>query len=85
MESVAALAKKSLYRPLYERNKDPYYAKLEDDWLREINKLGVGPQGLGGSTTALAVHIETLPCHIGALPVAVNIDCHAHMHKEAVL
>ena len=85
MESVAALAKKSLYRPLYERNKDPYYAKLEDDWLREINKLGVGPQGLGGSTTALAVHIETLPCHIGALPVAVNIDCHAHRHKEAVL
>ncbi len=85
LETAAEIAKKSLYRPLNEKNKDPYYAKLEEDWLREINKTGVGPEGLGGSTTALAVHIEALPCHIGALPVAVNLDCHAHRHKEAVL
>ena len=85
LETVAEIAKKSLYRLLNEKNKDPYYAKLEEDWLKEINKTGVGPEGLGGSTTALAVHIEALPCHIGALPVAVNLDCHAHRHKEAVL
>ncbi len=85
LEEVAWLAKKSLLRPLFEKNKDPFYAKLEDDWLKEVNKTGVGPQGLGGSTTALAVHIETMPCHIGALPVAVNLDCHAHRHKEATL
>jgi len=85
LERAAEIAKKSLYRPLKDKNKDPYYAQLEEDWLKEINRSGVGPQGLGGSTTALAVHIEALPCHIGALPVAVNIDCHAHRHKEAVL
>ncbi len=84
-ENVTMLAKKALFRPLYEKNKDPYYANLEDEWLRAVNKTGIGPQGFGGSTTALAVHIETMPCHIGAMPVAVNLDCHAHRYKEAVL
>jgi len=84
-ENVTMLAKKALFRPLHERNKDEDLAKLEEEWLREVNKLGIGPQGLGGSTTALAIHIETMPCHIGALPVAVNLDCHAHRYKEAIL
>ncbi len=84
-EEVTLLAKKALYRPLGSPNKDPYYADLEKEWLAAVNRLGVGPQGLGGGTTALALHIEAKPCHIGALPVAVNIDCHAHRHKEAVL
>ncbi len=84
-EEVTLLAKKALYRPLGTPNKDPYYANLEKEWLAAVNRLGVGPQGLGGATTALALHIEAKPCHIGALPVAVNIDCHAHRHKEAIL
>jgi fumarate hydratase subunit alpha len=84
-EEVTLLAKRALYRPLGSPNKDPYYANLEKEWLAAVNRLGVGPQGLGGGTTALALHIEAKPCHIGALPVAVNIDCHAHRHKEAVL
>ncbi|HYM39074.1 MAG TPA: fumarate hydratase [Thermoplasmata archaeon] len=84
-EEVTLLAKKALYRPLGSPNPDPYYANLEKEWLAAVNRLGVGPQGLGGGTTALALHIEAKSCHIGALPVAVNIDCHAHRHKEAVL
>ena len=84
-EEVTLLAKKALYRPLGTANPDPYYANLEKEWLAAVNRLGVGPQGLGGGTTALALHIEAKPCHIGALPVAVNIDCHAHRHKEAIL
>jgi fumarate hydratase subunit alpha len=84
-EEVTLLAKKALYRPLGKPNPDPYYANLEKEWLAAVNRLGVGPQGLGGGTTALALHIESKPCHIGALPVAVNIDCHAHRHKEAIL
>ncbi len=84
-EEVTLLAKKALYRPLGKPNPDPYYANLEKEWLAAVNKLGVGPQGLGGGTTALALHIEAKSCHIGALPVAVNIDCHAHRHKEAIL
>jgi len=84
-EEVALLAKKALYRPLGQPHPDPYYADLEQEWLDAVNRLGVGPQGLGGKTTALALHIEAKPCHIGALPVAVNIDCHAHRHKEAIL
>ncbi len=84
-EEVTLLAKKALYRPLGTPNLDPYYADLEKQWLTAVNRLGVGPQGLGGGTTALALHIEAKPCHIGALPVAVNIDCHAHRHKEAIL
>ncbi|OGS48276.1 MAG: fumarate hydratase [Euryarchaeota archaeon RBG_16_68_13] len=84
-EEVTLLAKKALYRDLGTPHPDPYYANLEREWLEAVNRLGVGPQGLGGRATALAVHIETKPCHIGALPIAVNIDCHAHRHKEAVL
>jgi fumarate hydratase subunit alpha len=84
-DRVAFLAKRSLFRGLNQKNPDPFYAKLEDEILEAINRTGVGPQGLGGRTTAVAVHIETWPCHIGALPVAVNIDCHAHRHKEVVI
>lgn len=84
-EEVTLLAKKALYRDLGKPNADPYYANLETEWLEAVNRLGVGPQGLGGRTTALALHIEAKSCHIGALPVAVNIDCHAHRHKEAIL
>ncbi|MBY6274930.1 fumarate hydratase [Symbiobacterium thermophilum] len=84
-DKVALLAKKALLRPVGEPNPDPAWAAREQELLAEINKLGIGPMGLGGRVTAFAVHIETMPCHITALPVAVNIDCHAHRHKEVVL
>jgi len=77
-DTVGWLAKKALMRKFGSRHPDQNYAKLELELLDEINKLGIGPQGLGGRTTALDVRIETAPCHIGALPVAVNLDCHAH-------
>ncbi|MEN2974592.1 MAG: fumarate hydratase [Candidatus Caldarchaeales archaeon] len=77
-DTVGWLAKKALLRKIGSRHPDPNYAKLELELLEEINKLGIGPQGLGGRITALDVRIETAPCHIGALPVAVNLDCHAH-------
>jgi fumarate hydratase subunit alpha len=77
-DTVGWLAKKALMRKFGSRHPDPNYAKLELELLDEINKLGIGPQGLGGRITALDVRIETAPCHIGALPVAVNLDCHAH-------
>ncbi|HSH68770.1 MAG TPA: fumarate hydratase [Deferrisomatales bacterium] len=84
-EIAAYLSKLSLLRPLGDRNPDPYYAALEDELLSEVNKLGIGPQGLGGSTTSLDVHIEFHPCHIASLPVAVNIQCHSARHKEVEL
>jgi len=84
-EKVAYLAKKSLLRPLGSHNPDPDVAALEDELLELVNKTGVGPQGMGGTFTAFAVHIETYACHITGLPVAVNLDCHAHRHKHAVL
>lgn len=84
-EKAAYLAKKSLLRSTDVRNSDGYYAKLEEEILEEINKLGIGPQGFGGRTTALAVNIETYPTHIAGLPVAVNINCHATRHKEAYI
>lgn len=84
-EMCAQVAKKSLLRPIGSRNPDPFYAKVEEDLLEEINKLGIGPQGLGGTTTALDVHIETFPRHIASFPAAVNINCHAARHKEAIL
>ncbi len=84
-DKVALLAKKALLRPLGQPNPDPEWAAREQELLTEINKLGIGPMGLGGRVTALAVHIETMPCHITALPVAVNLDCHAHRHKEVML
>ena len=84
-EKCAWLAKKALLRKVGERNPDPFYAELEEELLEEVNKLGIGPQGLGGRVTALDVHIEAHPCHIASLPVAVNIQCHAARHKSAVL
>ncbi len=77
-EKVAYLAKKALFRHVGDRHPDPFYANLELELLDEINKTGIGPQGFGGIITALDVMIEVLPCHIASLPVAVNIDCHAH-------
>jgi fumarate hydratase subunit alpha len=84
-EQSALLAKKSLLRSLGSRNSDPELDKLESEILTEINKLGIGPQGLGGRTTSLAVHILMMPCHIASFPLAVNIQCHAHRHKETVI
>lgn len=80
-EQCALLSKKALCRDITLRNGKDYYAKLEDELLEEINKLGIGPQGFGGVTTALAVNIETAPTHIAGLPVAVNIGCHITRHK----
>ncbi len=84
-EQAAILAKKSLLRPVGEHSRDPEIANIEKELLEEINKLGIGPQGLGGYVTSLAVHIEMMPCHIASLPVAVNIQCHAARHKEMEL
>ncbi|CDF59428.1 fumarate hydratase [Thermobrachium celere] len=84
-EKAAFLAKKALLRSVDEENKNPYYAQLEKELLEEINKLGIGPQGFGGLTTCLGVNIEVYATHIAGLPVAVNINCHATRHKEAVI
>ena len=84
-EISCLLGKKALLRRLTEPSGDPFYGEMERQLLERINALGVGPQGLGGDTTALAVLIETAPCHIASLPVAVNIECHSHRHKTAVL
>jgi len=84
-EKCAWLAKKSLLRPVGDRNPNKYYADLELELLEKVNKLGIGPQGLGGTTTALDVHVETYPCHIASLPVAVNTQCHAARHKHVEL
>ncbi|SKA90315.1 fumarase, class I alpha subunit [Caloramator quimbayensis] len=84
-EKAAFLAKKALLRPVNVKNSNPYYAKLEEELLEKINSLGIGPQGFGGRTTALSVNIETYATHIAGLPVAVNINCHATRHSEAVL
>jgi fumarate hydratase subunit alpha len=84
-ERAALLAKKSLVRHLGEPNPDPEVAAIERDLLAEINRLGIGPQGLGGTVTALAVHALMQPCHIASLPVVVNIQCHASRHQEVVL
>lgn len=84
-EETALLAKKALLRPIGSKNPDLELDSLEGEILDEINRLGIGPQGLGGRTTSLAVHINMMPCHIASLPLAVNIQCHAHRHKEAVI
>ena len=76
-DGVAQLAKKALLRRLDQPNPQPHLAQLEAEWLAEINALGIGPQGFGGTVTALAVHIESFPTHIAALPVAVNLNCSA--------
>ncbi len=84
-EKCAEMAKRALLRPIGSKHPNPFYADLEAELLREVNKSGIGPQGFGGSQTALAVHIETYPCHIASFPAAVNINCHVARHKQAVL
>ena len=84
-DKAAYLAKKALLRPVDEPNADPFYAALERELLEKINTLGIGPQGLGGATTALAVNVEWFPTHIAGLPVAVNINCHVTRHRTEVL
>ena len=84
-DKAAYLAKKALMRSVDTPNANPFYADLEKTLLEEVNSLGIGPQGFGGKTTALAVNIETLPTHIAGLPVAVNINCHVTRHKTEVL
>jgi len=84
-ERCAMLAKEALMRPIGESNPDPEYDSVEKELLKRINNLGIGPQGLGGRTTALAVHIRTVPCHIASMPVAVNVQCHASRHAERTL
>ena len=84
-ERSALLAKKALTRRIGQRNTDPELAKVEIEVLERINRLGIGPMGYGGNTTALDVFFEVEPCHIASLPVAVNVQCHATRHKEAIL
>jgi fumarate hydratase subunit alpha len=85
IEKTTLIAKKALLRTIGEHNQNPEVAKLEKELLEEINKLGIGPQGFGGRTTALAVNIETFPAHIASMPVAINMQCHAARHKEAII
>ena len=84
-ERCAMLAKEALMRPIGEPNPDPDFDEVEKELLRRVNNLGIGPQGLGGRTTALAVHIRTVPCHIASMPVAVNVQCHASRHGERTI
>jgi len=84
-ELCCLLSKKALLRKIRSENQDEFYAGLEKQILAKINQLGVGPLGFGGNSTALACMIETGPCHIASLPVAVNIECHSHRHKSAVI
>lgn len=85
LEKAALIAKKSLLRKIGENNPNPKIAQMEKELLQKINKLGIGPGGLGGRVTCLAVHIETFPTHIASIPLAVNIQCNAHRHKEVIL
>ena len=84
-ERAAQLAKKATFRPIDTKNEDERYAALEDELLSEINKMGFGPAGLGGNTTAIGVNIETSPTHIAGMPVAVNICCHAARHASTTI
>ncbi|MBI2527444.1 MAG: fumarate hydratase [Candidatus Rokubacteria bacterium] len=84
-EKAAILSKKALFRELGTPNPDPAVDALEKELLDRANRLGIGPQGYGGDTTALGIHLLTYPCHITSLPVAVTIECHAHRHKEVTL
>jgi fumarate hydratase subunit alpha len=84
-EKCAMLAKHSLLRNVGSVHRDPFYAAMEKELLERVNKLGIGPQGLGGRVTALAVFIEAFPCHIATMPCAVNINCHAARHQSATL
>jgi fumarate hydratase subunit alpha len=84
-EKCAEIAKKALLRKIGSVHPNPFYAALEKELLEKVNDLGIGPQGLGGRVTALAVFVETYPCHIASFPAAVNINCHAARHKEVIL
>lgn len=84
-EKAALLAKKALLRPVGGPNPKLELASLEEMLLKAVNRTGIGPEGLGGKVTALAVHVESFPCHIASLPVAVNINCHAARHKTIIL
>lgn len=85
MEQAALIAKRATARPVGSRNEDLRYCRLEEEILKEINDLGIGPGGLGGTTSCLAVHIEFVPGHIAGIPVAVNICCHACRHAEVTI
>ncbi|MEG1312575.1 MAG: fumarate hydratase [Romboutsia sp.] len=85
IDKCAQIAKKAIFRNIGEYNKDENIKKLEKELLIKINNLGIGPQGVGGNTTSLAVHIETFPTHIAGLPVVVNINCHASRHKKIII
>lgn len=85
LEMAALIAKKALTRSMDRRNHDPFYAELEEKALKRINALGLGPQGFGGTTTALAVNIEAYPTHIAGLPCVVNVGCHVTRHAETIL
>jgi len=85
IEKTTLIAKQSLLRKVGDHNPNPKVAEIEKELLEEINKLGIGPQGFGGRTTALAVNIETFPAHIASMPVAVNIQCHVARHQEAII
>jgi len=84
-ELAPLLAKKALLRPVNKKNEVPLLADMEEFICQKINRLGIGPQGFGGTVTALKVSIETYPCHIASLPVAVNIDCHCHRHESEII
>lgn len=84
-DKAALLAKKALMRPLNSSHADPFYAALEKEMLEKINRLGIGPQGFGGRTTAIGLNIETLPTHIAGMPCAINISCHVTRHKTEVI
>lgn len=84
-EKSAMLAKEALLREIDDHSDIPEIAELEKEMLEQVNKIGVGPQGLGGRTTALAIHINYMPCHIASFPVAINVNCHAARHKSATL
>ena len=84
-DKAALMAKKALMRSLEEENPDEFYKALEEEMLEKINEKGIGPQGFGGKTTALAINIMSMPTHIAGLPCAVNINCHATRHKSAVI
>lgn len=85
MEKACILAKRALLRPINKRSSIEYVKKLENEMLQKINELGIGPAGLGGTNTALAVNVETYPTHIAGLPVAINISCHVTRHAEVTL
>lgn len=85
IEKTTLIAKQALLREVGQRHPNPVVAKMEKELLEEINNLGIGPQGFGGRTTALAVNIETFPAHIASMPVAINIQCHVARHKEAII